>query len=105
MYLYWWKGPPDAVNIILFIFWLILSVLYWLKIEKCSESIGKILVFSKYFFFLKIWPAETIASLLTRPKFLVFEIISSIKYRDLYPDIANNVKSDLDLLRYSNSSL
>ena len=63
--------------------------------EKCSESIGKLLVLLKYFFFLNIWPAETIASFETIPRLSVFSIILSRKYKDLYPDIDNKLKFDL----------
>ena len=61
--------------------------------EKCSESKGKYICFIKIFFFLKICPAETIASLFeTIPKIIsILIIIFSKKYNDLYPDIAKNL--------------
>ena len=52
-------------------------------------------VFLKYLFFLKIWPADTIASLLAIPRLSVLLTIKSRKYKDLYPDIARTLKSDL----------
>ena len=64
------------------------------KSEKCSESRGIIFVLWKYFLFLKICPAETIASLVTIPRLSVLIIILSKKYKDLYPEIASKLKSD-----------
>ena len=75
---------------------LLLLFFKFAKREKCSESRGKILALLKNLFFLKICPAETIASLETIPKLSVFSIILSKKYSDLYPDIASNVRFDCE---------
>ena len=46
-------------------------------IEKCSESRGYMFVFLKKFLFLKIWPAETIASFDAIPRLSVLNTICS----------------------------
>ena len=91
------KGPPDAVKNIFSISSMLVFLISW-SIEKCSESMGTILVlFFFAFSFIKFHP-QIIDSLLAMRIFFVLPMIFIVGFRPAIPGIAEITISDLIFL-------
>ena len=97
------KGPPDAVKNIFSISSILVFLISW-SIEKCSESMGTILVlFFFAFSFIKFHP-QIIDSLLAIRIFFELPIIFIVGSRPTMPGIAEITISDL-IFKFLNSKL